>query len=281
MRGAQLVDDDHEDVRARRPLALDVRAPARPPWRRAAARRRCRCRPARRSPGLPRAARRPRSPPFRKVRRSSLLSSRGSMLSMRALILGPAAVLGLGLVGRRARRPPRTGPAARRRRSTPRRCWTESVTVSPLPGSRDASPQTQISFLGVPAGDISGAQRDRLADRRAHAGAWRPTRRATARASCRRSRSPKASRSRVRAQLRARRRAAEPLHRPVRGRQAGSDQLDARDDPPRQPPPKPGLSLAPGPAARRSSPSPRTPPAVAPGDDVRWRPTPGPARPAR
>jgi Arylsulfotransferase (ASST) len=28
------------------------------------------------------------------------------------------------------------------------------VTVSPLPGSRVASPQTQISFLGVPAGDL-------------------------------------------------------------------------------------------------------------------------------
>lgn len=31
-----------------------------------------------------------------------------------------------------------------------------AVTVSPQPGSRDASPQTQISFLGVPAGAISG-----------------------------------------------------------------------------------------------------------------------------
>lgn len=30
------------------------------------------------------------------------------------------------------------------------------VTVSPLPGSRDASPQTQISFLGVPASELSG-----------------------------------------------------------------------------------------------------------------------------
>jgi hypothetical protein len=28
------------------------------------------------------------------------------------------------------------------------------VTISPLPGSRDASPQTQISFLGVPASDL-------------------------------------------------------------------------------------------------------------------------------
>jgi hypothetical protein len=30
-----------------------------------------------------------------------------------------------------------------------------AVTVSPLPGSRDASPQAQISFLGVPAGRLS------------------------------------------------------------------------------------------------------------------------------
>ena len=31
-----------------------------------------------------------------------------------------------------------------------------TVTVSPLPGSRDATPQTQISFLGVPASELSG-----------------------------------------------------------------------------------------------------------------------------
>jgi len=30
-----------------------------------------------------------------------------------------------------------------------------AVTVSPVPGSRDASPRTQISFLGVPVGDLS------------------------------------------------------------------------------------------------------------------------------
>jgi hypothetical protein len=30
-----------------------------------------------------------------------------------------------------------------------------AVTVSPLPGSRDATPQTQISFLGVPADELS------------------------------------------------------------------------------------------------------------------------------
>jgi hypothetical protein len=31
-----------------------------------------------------------------------------------------------------------------------------TVTVSPLPGSRDAAPQTQISFLGAPAAELSG-----------------------------------------------------------------------------------------------------------------------------
>ncbi len=30
-----------------------------------------------------------------------------------------------------------------------------SLTVSPLPGSRDATPQTQVSFLGVPANELS------------------------------------------------------------------------------------------------------------------------------
>ncbi len=33
-----------------------------------------------------------------------------------------------------------------------------AVTVSPLPGSRVASPQTQISFLGVPARDLSAIE---------------------------------------------------------------------------------------------------------------------------
>jgi len=33
-----------------------------------------------------------------------------------------------------------------------------AVTVSPLPGSRDATPQTQISFLGVPARELSGVR---------------------------------------------------------------------------------------------------------------------------
>ncbi len=43
-----------------------------------------------------------------------------------------------------------------------------SVTVSPLPGSRDASPQTQISFLGRSRRRAEPDQRRRLAHRRAH-----------------------------------------------------------------------------------------------------------------
>jgi Arylsulfotransferase (ASST) len=93
------------------------------------------------------------------------------MLSIRALILGPAVALGLGVLA----------PAATAGQSGPT-CTPASldnsalqdglVTVSPVPGSRDANPQTQISFLGVPAGDLShisvvgsesGAHRGRLA----------------------------------------------------------------------------------------------------------------------
>ena len=53
------------------------------------------------------------------------------------------------------------------------------MTISPLPGSRDASPQTQISFLGVPAGELSavsvvgsrtGAHTGRMAAYRAEIG---------------------------------------------------------------------------------------------------------------
>ena len=91
-----------------------------------------------------------------------------------------------------------------------------SVTVSPLPGSRDATPQTQISFLGVPAGDLSRIERRRLAQRRAR-GRLAPTRRATARAFCRRGRLRKGERVTVRAHVRGGRR-RPPASRPVRDR---------------------------------------------------------------
>ncbi len=88
------------------------------------------------------------------VRLSTLLSCSGSMLSMRALILGAGAALGLALVGVSAAAA-QTGPACAPATLNNSALQDGVVTVSPLAGSRDATPQTQISFLGVPAGDLS------------------------------------------------------------------------------------------------------------------------------
>jgi hypothetical protein len=79
------------------------------------------------------------------------------MLSIRALIVGLMTALGLALAAATA------FAAARAPDCTPATLNTSaikagSVTVSPLSGSRDATAQTQISFLGVPAreiGDVS------------------------------------------------------------------------------------------------------------------------------
>jgi hypothetical protein len=81
------------------------------------------------------------------------------MFSMRLVILGAGAALGLALGGSVA------GLGVARAESAGRACVPATlnnsalqdgaVTVSPLPGSRDATPQTQISFLGVPAGALS------------------------------------------------------------------------------------------------------------------------------
>ena len=157
LREAQLVDDDHEDVRraaSRAPPGVRAGVPAGaalhglPGGVVVGRRRRASARPA------PASAPPAISPLFRNVRRSTLLCSLGSMLSMRALILGPAAVLGLGLALALAPAPaaaaavaPTCGPSSLDNSAL----QDGAVTVSPLPGSRDASPQTQISFLGVPA----------------------------------------------------------------------------------------------------------------------------------
>src|SRR5258707_14611142 len=75
------------------------------------------------------------------------------MLSMRALIVGLTTALGAApaaaaSVGARAPScvPPILNTSAVK---------AGSVTVSPVSGSRDGTPRTQISFLGVPAGAIS------------------------------------------------------------------------------------------------------------------------------
>jgi Arylsulfotransferase (ASST) len=79
------------------------------------------------------------------------------MFSMRALIVGPTVVLGLGVAVALSPAPatalvaPTCGPSSLDNSAL----QDGTVTVSPLPGSRDATPQTQISFLGVPAGELS------------------------------------------------------------------------------------------------------------------------------
>jgi Arylsulfotransferase (ASST) len=92
------------------------------------------------------------------------------MFSIRALILGPAATLGLGLAAASAAAA-QSGPTCSPATLNNSALANGSVTLSPLPGSRDASPRTQISFLGVPAGALSaisvvgsrtGAHRGRL-----------------------------------------------------------------------------------------------------------------------
>jgi hypothetical protein len=76
------------------------------------------------------------------------------MLSMRALILGPAVALGLGVFAPAAAAG-RAGPTCTPASLDNSALQDGSVTVSPVPGSRDVNPQSQISFLGVPARDLS------------------------------------------------------------------------------------------------------------------------------
>jgi hypothetical protein len=76
------------------------------------------------------------------------------MLPMRMLILGPTAALLLApaCVGAAA---PRSAPSCTPARINNSALLAGAVTVSPLPGSRAASPWTQISFVGVPAGSLA------------------------------------------------------------------------------------------------------------------------------
>jgi Arylsulfotransferase (ASST) len=87
---------------------------------------------------------------------------------VRVPIVGLTVSLGLALAapGALAAQPiPEAGPASAHAAGAAPDCepttlntsatLAGAVTVSPLPGSRDASPQTQISFLGPPKGDLS------------------------------------------------------------------------------------------------------------------------------
>jgi hypothetical protein len=76
------------------------------------------------------------------------------MPSMRALILGPLLALGMGVAGLTASAAAQSAPTCVPTSIDNSALQAGGVTVSPLPGSRDASPQTQISFLGVPAHSI-------------------------------------------------------------------------------------------------------------------------------
>src|SRR5271170_4629556 len=73
------------------------------------------------------------------------------MPAVRVRIVGLTALLGLALAAPGALAAPVCEPTTLNTSAL----LAGSVTVSPLPGSRDASPQTQISFLGTPKGDLS------------------------------------------------------------------------------------------------------------------------------
>ena len=114
------------------------------------------------------------SPPFTKVRRLSCLLSSGPMPDMRTCILRTATAT-TAAAALAAGSPPLAlaGPAPQCTPATLDNSAIQAgaVTVSPIPGSRDATPQTQISFRGVPArslsavrvtGTVSGAHAGRL-----------------------------------------------------------------------------------------------------------------------
>ena len=78
--------------------------------------------------------------------------------------------------------------------ASPAAAVAPAEVVSPLPGTPDANPHTQISFLGAPASELSAVVvRGTLSGLHARRSSA-PTRRAPARASSRRHHSTRASR---------------------------------------------------------------------------------------
>jgi hypothetical protein len=77
------------------------------------------------------------------------------MRCVRALILGPLLALGLGFAGLTATAAAQSAPTCVPASLDVSALQAGGVTISPLPGSRDASARTQISFLGVPVGDLT------------------------------------------------------------------------------------------------------------------------------
>ena len=77
------------------------------------------------------------------------------MMSMRALVLGPLLALGLGVAGLASSAAAQSAPTCVPASIDNSALQAGAITVSPLPGSRDASARTQISFLGVPVRDLT------------------------------------------------------------------------------------------------------------------------------
>jgi hypothetical protein len=77
------------------------------------------------------------------------------MTYLRALILGPVLALGLGFAGLTATAVAQSAPTCVPASLGNSALQAGVITISPLPGTRDASPQTQISFLGAPASELS------------------------------------------------------------------------------------------------------------------------------
>jgi hypothetical protein len=91
---------------------------------------------------------------------------------MRALTLGPVLALGMGVAGLTATAAAQSAPTCVPASLDNSALQAGVLTISPLPGSRDASPETQVSLLGAPArdlgvqsvvGSVTGAHSGRLA----------------------------------------------------------------------------------------------------------------------
>ena len=187
------------------------------------------------------------APRFRNVRRSTLICCSGSMPSMRALVLGPLLALVPGFAALTATAAAHSAPTCVPTSIDNSALQGSGVTISPLPGSRDASPGTQVSFLGVPVRDLtvqsvvgsrSGAHAGRLAPYSQGDGAsFVPAR-------------PFAEGERVTVRAKARVAGAWQKISDVFGiARARCDQLHARGDPSRHRRRGTAFPLAPGPAA--------------------------------
>jgi hypothetical protein len=77
------------------------------------------------------------------------------MTSLRALILGPVLALGMGFAGLTATAAAQSAPTCVPASLNNSALQAGDVTISPLPGTRDADAETQISFLGAPASALS------------------------------------------------------------------------------------------------------------------------------